>query len=819
MKKIAEAIVACRYALFALFAAAVIFSVLHIGSTRINYDVTKYLPEDSETKQALEIMDQEFVTYGSALVMVRNVDVETAKQLGAQMAKIPGVRAVAFDGDASDYISKNALYEITMEEKDTAESSKQAVYAIEELLASYDAAFGGEVVRGISLTKGLSDEINLILGLSVLVIILILLLTSHSYIEVPICLLVLGVSCVIHMGTNYLLGEISSITNSIAVILQLALGIDYSIILLHAFIKEKEACDKRTAMVAALQRSIPAILASSLTTVAGLVAIMFMNFRLGFDIGIVLTKGVIITMVTVFLLMPGILYFCAGLLEKTRHKVLISKGKTIGRFSVRARRVLSAAFVVLMITGAFLSAYLHFIYYEGTYPSGKRTAYVADTEAIEEVFGARNRLAVVLPKGDFAKEKAVTALLEEQRLIDGVTGLAATGLFDPLTAEEAAARFSIDPPLAEAAFAYYKLMISPELTAISVYDYFQAVYDDFNEKNYTSAQVVETAAALLRKIDPAQLDPEAAELVGALKRQIDGKSAEEILAMESELLAPLRAKYPALAVFSLRNSAFQIKAILNLVQTKLSAAVAQLQGARYTRIVCNLQSGVETEETFALIQTLRQEIKPYYPESYLAGNSVSFYDISLTFDRDVTLISVVTILFISVILMLTFRSIGIPILLVLIIQGAIWINFGLEYVKGNPVLFISYIVITAIQMGATIDYAILMTSKYLEDRRSLLPAEAAKSAFYQAYPTILTSGGIMSIAGLFVGLIASNAYVFTIGRLLAQGTVISMAAVLLVLPGLLILFDRPLALLSLNGWRERRLKKENSVNRERKAEK
>ena len=312
--KLARFIVDKRKAFFLVFLAAVLFCGSSIDKVVVNNDITSYLPAETETRRGLTLMDEEFTTYASAQVMLSNVTYRQAEKVAAQLAELDGVSSVAFDDSTDHFKDSSALFSVSFTGEEGSPEADAALAAVKELAAPYDHYVfpSGDPYDSDSLMQ----EMTVILAIAAAVIVAVLLFTSKSYLEVLVFLIVFVVS-----ATNFLFDSVSFITNAIAVVLQLALAIDYAIIFCHRYMEERDnGLDAREADIAALSKAIVEISSSSLTTISGLVALMLMQFRIGFDMGIVLSKGIVCSMLSVFLLMPGLLMLFNRGIEKTRRR-------------------------------------------------------------------------------------------------------------------------------------------------------------------------------------------------------------------------------------------------------------------------------------------------------------------------------------------------------------------------------------------------------------------------------------------------------------------------------------------------------------------
>ena len=360
IEKLATFIVDKRNLFFLLYVFALVFCVFSMNWVQVENDVTVYLPEDTETRQGLVAMNENFVTYGTAQIMVSNVTYATAEELAEEIAEVDGVSMVTFDDSEDHYKDASALFDVSFEGLTQDEISIQAMAAIEESLSGYDTYIYTDV--GYDENAMLQQEMTTILIVAVIIIVVVLVLTSRAYMEVPVLLMTFGAAALLNMGTNFLLGKISFISNSVAVVLQLALAIDYAIILCHRFSDEHETKNARDSAIAALSKAIPEISASSLTTVSGLAALGFMEFGIGLDLAIVLIKSILLSLLSVFTLMPGLLVLFCPLIDRTRHKKLLPNVTALGKFAVKVRRVLPPLFLLTLVGAFWLSSQCPYAY-------------------------------------------------------------------------------------------------------------------------------------------------------------------------------------------------------------------------------------------------------------------------------------------------------------------------------------------------------------------------------------------------------------------------------------------------------------------------
>lgn len=734
---LANFIVDKRKAIEILFVVAIIFSIASVNKVEVNQDITSYLPAESETKRGLTIMEDEFVTYGIARVMVSNVTYEQADEITKQIEDVPGVKSVVFDDSEDHYRGTNALYDVTVEGEDEDTVSINAIKEIKNVLADYDVYVSTTIGQVEESAELLNEEMSVILVLSVVIIIGVLLLSTKAYLEIPVLLITFGVAAILNMGTNYWFGEISFVTNSIAVVLQLALAIDYAIILCDRYMEEHETLDRVDAVKVALSKAIPEISASSLTTVSGMVALMMMQFKLGYDMGIVLVKAILLSLISVFLLMPGIILIFGKGIDKSHHKCFVPKITFVGKIATKTKYIVPPVFLVVVIAAFFLSSNCRYAFDINSVESAKKSTSKIASEKIEAVFGASNQLVVMVPQGSYEKEKKLLQKLEQLDYVTSALGLSNQKinddymLTDKLNPRQFAELTDLDVEIIQvlySGYAYEQEKYGPMITGIDDYevpiiDMFLFLYDQY-EEGYV------------------QLDEE------------------------------------------------MDKNLTELYDT-LHDAQLQLQGEHYVRFVLTLDKPLEGQETYDAMEEIRQIGEQYYGKGkvVLAGNSTSAHDLEESFATDNIVISVLTALFVMIILFFTFQSAGLPVLLVLTIQGSIWINFTIPAIQGQNVYFIAYLIVSAIQMGATIDYAIVISSRYMQLKYEMPLQEAVVTTLNQAFPTIFTSGSIMMCSGFLIGNISSEATVSAMGIALGRGTLTSILLVIFVLPQILLFGD------------------------------
>lgn len=753
LKKIPEGIVKLKWVFLVLFVALSIFGAVMIPHTKINYDLTGYLPAHCDSSTALELLKKEFDDKGMAYVMVKDVTPEKAGEIKTRLEKVEGVATVTYV-ESMNYKNNSALYTVTLKDYDSTAGAFDAVKDVIDALSDEKAYLSGQSAFSYY-TKLETEQSIMKLGIAIVVIILLVMLfTSKTYFELIVLILVFGAAMAINMGTNFLfVNGISYIANLVALVLQLALSLDYSIILLHRYMEERDnGEDAKTATVTALTKGLPEILSSSLTTVAGLAALMLMTLSIGAEIGLSLAKGIVVSMATVIFFMPALLVIFDKPIQKTRHKSFVPNVTKPARAIVKARKVIVPAFLLIAILAGVAQG---FNKYSFNYNSG--SLIVAPKKVIEETgFGTLNSIVVVVPKGDAEKERQLVKYVESFDLIDKsqTTALSTINVYSFID-ENATETLYLTDEVSKKDIGNLidKIPSDAGVNPLLIKPIIEGWFDDY-VKNYLP-EGTKPSKAKVRLID--LLDFAVREKFDAISRFI-GDDPEKLAYLE------------------------QVK--------QISFAKANLESENYSRITFNINGGVEDDDVFELIKTLKSGVSDFYEERYITGESVVCYEMSEYFMKDNLMVCLFTDLFILVILLITFRNISLPIILILAIQGGIFINFAIPFLSKTSISFIGYLIISAIQMGATIDYAIVLTNRYRGIRKDFTDRYDAMAAATNAvFPTILTSGVILTATGFVMSMLSSGV-VAQLGLLLGVGTLTSIIIVLFVLPSLLLVTEK-----------------------------
>ena len=734
LQKLATFIVDKRSLFFLLYIFAAIFCVFSMNWVTVENDVTTYLPDGTETRLGIEAMNENFASFATARVMVSNVTYETALEISDTLQKVEGVTMVVFDDTTDHYTKASALFDVNFAAGALDEVSLTALQTIEQQLSGYDLSIDTTV--GYDDNEMLRGEMTTILIVAVIIMLTVLVLTSRSYAEIPVLILTFGMAALMNMGTNFIFPKISFISDSVAVVLQLALAIDYAIILCHRFTDERETKGARDAAISALSKAIPEVSASSLTTISGLIALGFMKFSIGMDMAMVLIKAILLSLLSVFTLMPGLLVLFSPLMDKSRHRKLLPNINFAGKFAVKARRIVPPLFILLLVGAFILSSNCPYAYSFNDLKTSKMTERQHAYFRIKDTFGTSNMVALLVPSGDYEAEARLLSDLEqlpEVKSTMGLSGIEAMEgykLTDSLNPRQLSELMGLDYEVVQMLYAAYatqqnqygQILSGLADYEIPLFDMFIFLKDQLQDHNISLG---------------------------------DGDQA-----MITDMFA------------------------------QLETARQQLQSENYTRMVVYLNLPEESPETFAFLDQMRDVMGKYYADDYyIVGNSTSSRDLSDSFERDNLMISILSALFVILVLLFTFQSAGLPLLLIIVIQGSIWINFSFPIITGTPLYFLGYLIVNAIMMGANIDYAIVISSHYQEEKTRMPHKQAIIHAINSAFPTVFTSGIMMASAGLLIGNMSAQPVVSIMGTCLGRGTIISMILVLFVLPAFLVLGD------------------------------
>jgi predicted RND superfamily exporter protein len=733
--KFATFIVDKRQLFFFIFATLCIFSVFSLKWVHVENELSVYLSDDAETKQGLKIMEEEFVTYGTANIMIANISYEQAESIAEQIKDLKDIFSVGFDNTKDHYNDASALFNVTFAYDEDDDNCVDALNVLLEELKEYDIYIDTNI--GDIFVDTITKEVGIVSIYIGIVVVAVLLFTSQSYAEVPVMLITFLSAALINMGTNFLFGTISFISNSVAIALQLALSVDYAIILIHRFKEERETLPAREAVINALSKAILEISSSSLTTICGLLAMTFMQFKIGFDMGIVLIKSIFLSLLSVFILMPGVLLAFSNLMDKSQHRNFVPKIPFIGKFAYSTRKIIPPIFILVLVASLYFSGKCPYVYGYDLLKTTKQNDLQIVKAMIKDTFGSENPLALVVPSGKYESEAKLLAELESYDEVEYTMGLSNVDamdgymLVDKLTPRDFSELTDIDYEVAKLLYAAYAVKDENYGEVVSGLDMFGVPLIDMFMFLYEQVQ-------------------------------------EGYVKLDEDLQETLDDAY-----------------------VQLNSAKQQLQGENYSRILVNLNLPTEGDKTFRFLDTIHEIAGKYYDDGvYLVGESSNNYDQSKAFSNDNTLVSILSAVFVIIILLFTFKSVALPIFLIMVIQGSIWINFSFPYLTGSNMLFMNYLIASAIQMGANIDYAIVISNRYLELKHEMSRREAIIETMNQSFPTLITSGSMMAVSGILIGTMTSDPAISGMGVCLGRGTIISLILVMFVLPQILLVGDK-----------------------------
>lgn len=659
-----------------LFILLILLSLLCVPFVGVNYDLTEYLPDFAPSQQGLEVMEKTFGYPGTARVMIGDVSLYQAKYYKDKIAALDGIDMVMWADSTADvyqsqsflqttdlddyYKDRYAVMDVTFIEGDTSKRTHKAIDQIKEILGE-KGYLCGAAVQNKSLEETLLREISIAMVMGVCMIAVVLCLTTTSWFEPVMFLMIMGIAILINMGSNILLGTISFLTFSMASILQLAIAMDYSIFLLHTFTREKASgLDTEEALANAIRLSVSSILSSGATTIVGFIVLTLMKFSIGYDLGLVLAKGIVISLLTVLLLMPALILRWSGRVERMAHKPFIPPLDKLAKLIFKIRWPFFILILIIVLPCYVAQNMNSFRYGNDALGGSPGTQVYEDEQEINKRFGRSNLILVLVPQGSNITEKALSERLDDLNYVKSVTSLA-NSLPDGV----------------------------PESFLPS------SITEMLHKKGY------------------------------------------------SRLLVPIRTSAESLLAYQCVN---EITAI----------------------------------------------VKEYYPEeSYIVGVTPSTMDIQEIITKDYNYVNLLSLAGVAIVILITFKSLLIPIVVMVPIEVAIFINMALPYVLGDELVFMGYLIVSCLQLGATVDYSILLTNNYL-DLRTEIPdkKQAAVAAISKSALSVLTSGAILTIVGYGLYFCSSVSAIANMGRLVGRGALFSMVLVLCLLPMLMTAFDK-----------------------------
>lgn len=670
MRHIRKGIIRYRkWVVIAFALAAALGAFLQLG-VKTNYNVTDYLPKDAQSTRALSIMEKEFARgVPNARVMLNDVTIPEVLEYKGQLAAIDGVEDVLWLDDVVDikvplemadlatvekyYKDNKALLSLTVRNGEEVRIVRE-VYAI---IGDGNALSGAAADRA-TLQTMTGSETRKATSFLIPLIFLILFVSTTSWVEPFLFLGAIGVSVLINMGTNVFLGEISFVTRAVSPILQLAVSLDYAIFLLHSFEEYRnQVPDVEEAMGLAMSRAASTIAASAATTLFGFMALVFMRFEIGADLGVNLVKGIILSFTSVMVFLPALTLSLYKLIDRTRHRKLMPDFRDLGQYVYRVRIPVLIVVVLLIIPSFLAQDRITFTY--GDSGLGQATRSGSDMRAINKEFGRSMAIVLLVPSGDPAREEVLSEELKRLAAVNEVV-------------------------------------------------------------SYPS-------------------------LVGA--------------AIPPEFIG--------------------------------SAIVSQFYSDNYARFVVYVDTASEGDRAFSVVKEVQALARQHYGEKAVStGQSVTLLDMKDVVTADNRVVNRLAITAIFAVLLLTFKSLALPLILLVTIEAAIWLNVAVPYFMGTTLSYVGFLIIQAVQLGATVDYAILLTNHYMENRKDMSRRAALKKTLEETFGSILVSAAILALAGFVLWMTSTNPMVSELGLLLGRGTALSMLMVVFFLPAALTMFDR-----------------------------
>lgn len=667
MKSIATLIVNHTKLIMSVFILLVIITGLMIPLVRINYNMTDYIPEEAPSTISLHVMEEEFTqSVPNARILLEGVSIPEAKAIKDQLLALPEVNEVLWLDDVTDiyqpehfmdqsmlgqyYRGEDALLQANVDLDDASHSIE-----VMRALLPENTAISGQVLELAGAQNSTMSEISVIIAFMVPISILLLVITTRNYLEPLVLLVGIGLAVVLNLGTNLLLGEVSFLTQAVAAILQLAVSLDYAIFLLHRYNNyREEGMDQKESMKLAITKSSVAITSSAMTTFLGFLVLIFMQFKIGKDLGIVLAKGIVFSVLSVLIFMPALILSLDKILKKAEHRSFLPKFKTLSKVVVKYHKVFLLIVIITLVS--FLAQSRNtFLYSLGEYEEGSRAE--KDTLLINEKFGEEHMMVLLVPRGDTVSEESLETEL----------------LADP----------------AVSSIISYNQMVGPEIPEIMAGD-----------------------------------------------------------------------------------------------------QLRQFRSDKYSRIIISSETPVESEASFGLVQTIRERSKAYFGEhTYLVGQAPSVYDMKVVTNQDNRIVNGLAIATIGLVIMIAFKSISIPLILLFTIETSIWLNLSVPYFTGTPLNYIGYLIINAVQLGATVDYGILLTQHYMDNRRSMPKLEAMKTTLQEVIGSLLPPALILTLAGAILSIVSSIGVVSELGAVLGRGAFLSFIMVIFFLPALYLVLD------------------------------
>ncbi len=805
MKRLANFCVEKRVWILLFFILAAAVNVWLMQKVNINSDMVAYLPDSFAMKTGTEVMKDEFPESPSFRMMLKDVSAQKAAEILEEIGNMEHIANVLYEADSADYNKDGyLLYEITLDADLDTNTVDETVAKVKAFCESYNPIFTGSAI-----TDRAGEVMGTISIFAFVILMIILFLMCESWVEPFLFLISIVIAIMINMGTNVMFPRISNITIAVAAVLQLVLSMDYSIMLLNRYRQEKQnTSDKYDAMKQALCKAIAAISSSSVTTIVGMLVLVFMSFTIGRDMGFVLAKGVFISLICIFTVLPALILIFDKLIVKTAKKSLPIKMDRIAGFGYKARIGVLIVFVLLFGASFVLQGKVNV-----TYSS-------SDYDEISKIFPSANTVVLLY---DNSLEEAVDTLEQKwdgDLQVDSISSYGTT-LGKELTYDEMAGAVEMDEALVAQLYYYYsdKQGEISEKT-IKLGEFLTFLQTDVANNEQFGSLITDDMRMQMAAL--SNVDAASAETVAAMMEQpMNSDEISEYLSIDKMMGTQLFNYYaiahnemPDAAVaiddfmrFIISNVAVQepfnayftdeVMEKLNESTVTMDEGRSQLVGENYSRLILNTSLPVEADETFQFIAALQEDISQALDgaggDYYLIGNSVMAYEMGKSFPDEMMLITIITAVAIFLVIAIAFRSLSIPAILVLVIQCAVFITMSSIYLQGSNIYFLPMLIVQCLLMGATVDYGILYVSYYREARGHLQDKkEAVVQALNHSIHTIVTSASILIIVTGVLGFMMADSEraISEILLTVARGGMCSTVLIIFILPGLISLFDR-----------------------------
>ncbi|WP_051538346.1 efflux RND transporter permease subunit [Butyrivibrio proteoclasticus] len=675
MNKLSQIIVKLRYVILIVAVALLVPAAIGYFNTRVNYDILTYLPKDIETMQGQDILLDQFGTGSFVLYVAEGMEEKDVANLKANIEQVDHVADVIWYDSIMDLsipmeMIPSKVYDafnsgdatmmfIVFDDGTSADGTMDAIEEIRKI--SDKQCFMSGMSAIVTDTKNMAmAETPIYVGIAVLLAVIVLSLTMDSYLIPLFFLLSIGMAIVYNMGTNVFKGEISFITQSLSAVLQLGVTLDYSIFLWHSYQEELEKNpDKNSAMANAITATFQSVIGSSITTVAGFIALCFMSFTLGLDLGVVMAKGVVFGVIGCVTILPSMILVFDNLIEKTKHKPLMPEFNKIPKFVAKRYVVFFVLFLALLFPAIYGNNHTS-VYYDLTQTLPDKLESVQGAKEVDEKFDMNSAYMLLVDKN--LSSASMNMMIHELEDTDGILSVLCTD--------------SILGP------------------------------------------------AVPRSFVPADLS-------------------------------------------------------------------SKLESDEWKMVLLTTDYKIASDEINNQIAQVDSVVKSYDPKAMVVGEAPCTKDLITITNHDFQVVNVVSIGLVFLIIAFVLKSVSLPFILVAVIEFAIFINMGLPYYTHTTIPFISSVVIGTIQLGATVDYAILMTTRYLTERNAGHDKkEATLIALSTSMKSVVVSALSFFAATFGVGLISSIDMIGSLCNLMARGAIISMFTVLLVLPAMYMIFDK-----------------------------